>query len=134
MPRVMEVVKAVSRWESAFPRLRFAELAEERRRLRTHEKQRLRCALYNLWRYSNSYHQHHDGYDVRLPWNTSPQQGEVRAESLRLLSTMELYELQDLWKTIRAAVSTQLCPSVSVLLMDEVRNQSWPIFRQGVAL
>jgi hypothetical protein len=120
MPEVMKVVKAVSMWEAVFPRLRFAELAEERRRLRPHEKARLRCALYNLWRYANSYHQHHDDYDASFSWAMSPEQGEVRANSLRLLSTMELYELQDLWKTIQAAVTTQLCPSVSLLLRNEV--------------
>lgn len=121
MSEVMKVVKAVSRWESAFPRLRFAELVEERRTLRPHEKERLRRALYSLWRYANSYHHHHH-YDsgVSHSWLTSHDQAEVRADSLRSLSTMELYELQDLWKTVRAAVTTQLCPSVSVLRRIEV--------------
>lgn len=121
MPQVMDIVKAVRKWESAFPRLRFAELAEERRRLRPHEKERLRHALYTLWRYANSYHQHHDDYGVSGLLARSPEQGEIRANSLRALSTLQLYELLDLWKTIRAAVATQLCPSVSMLLRNEVR-------------
>ncbi|OIW25822.1 hypothetical protein CONLIGDRAFT_684360 [Coniochaeta ligniaria NRRL 30616] len=108
--QVMDVVKAVSKWEAAFPRLRFAELAEERRRLRPHEKERLRHALYTLWRYANSYHQYHDDYHAK---------DEVCANSLRTLSTLQLYELLDLWKTIQAAVTTQLCPSVSILLWNE---------------
>lgn len=122
MPEIMKLVRAVSRWESAFPRLRFAELVEERRTLRPHERERLRRALYSLWRYANSYHQHRDDYYVPHSWVRGHGQAEAGLSSLRSLSTLELYELQDLWKTIRAAVTTQLCPSVSVLRMSEVRS------------
>lgn len=120
MPQVMDVVKAVSKWESAFPRLRFAELAEERRKLQPHEKERLRHALYTWWRYANSYHQHHEVDDVNGVWARCAKLAPIRASSISTLSTLQLCELLDLWKTIYAAVATQLCPSVSMLLKNEV--------------
>ncbi|KAB5585304.1 hypothetical protein GE09DRAFT_1070180 [Coniochaeta sp. 2T2.1] len=121
IPNIMEVVKAVSQWELAIPRLRFAKVTVERRSLRPHEKERFRRALYTLWRYSNTYHKHFDDHDVREDWFRSREFRELRANSLRALSTAELHELKDLWETIRSAVTTQLCPSYSLLLDTEAR-------------
>lgn len=117
--KVMEVVKAVSQWERAFPRLRFANLVEERRLLRPHEKGRLRRALYVFWRFANSYHGKQDDYDLSL-MRYSESVSEVPRNSLRALSTTQLYELRDFWETVYEAVRTKVCPSVSLLRENEV--------------
>lgn len=114
---LLGICKVVKAWEAAFPRLRFSQRAQFARSLHGHENERLRGALYNWWRYAMLFH--HDAHrtDSRVRDSRMP---DMRCNNLRTLSTAQLYELQDLWETVRSAVATDLCPSVPLVLHNAV--------------
>lgn len=117
MRSLLRICKVVKAWEDAFPRLRFAQRAQFARSLHPHEKERFRGALYNWWRYAMLFHQ-----DVHRSnsWARDPRRPDIRCNNLRTLSTAQLYELQDVWETIRSAIASDLCPSIPLVLHNAV--------------
>lgn len=109
--------RVVKKWEYDFPSLRFSEHDFKRRLLKPHENERLRHALYAWWHYAWLFHRDHEGPS----WARSRGMPDIRCNNLRQMTTLQLYQLQDLWKTLRAEVS-RLCPSVSKLLREEVTD------------
>lgn len=95
--------RTIKRWETEFPRLRFAEVPDHTRSLRSHELCRLRRGLYFWWRFATAFH----GPTPCL--DNSPQERRV---FMRQLSITELHEVWDMWQTIRRAVARKVCPSI----------------------
>jgi len=114
---LLRICKMVKAWEDAFPRLRFAQRAQFARSLHLHEKERFRGALYNWWRYAILFHQ--DAHRSNS-WARDPRRPDIRCNNLRTLSTAQLYELQDVWETVRSAIASDLCPSIPVVLHNAV--------------
>ncbi|SPQ27688.1 4d30a0e5-42d4-4a09-afc6-e2612d422c12 [Thermothielavioides terrestris] len=107
---VMNFCRAVKRWETEFPSLRFCYLPQHSRILEPHELYRLRSALYAWWRFAHAFH----GPAPCPPGlDNSP---EGRRSFIRQFSTAQLHELYDLWSTIDAAVGTRVCPSTSAVI------------------
>jgi len=104
-PVVFKILLTVKQWEREFHRLRFYNHPQHSRILQAHELERLRHGLYAWWKY---HHQrpryfHYYGHAAALLF-------------ARQLPTSKLHELRDMWATIRAAVSREVCPSVSTVL------------------
>lgn len=129
MARLIRVCKVVKQWEFTFPRLRFAQAPpDERRSLQPREKERLRRALYIWWRYALAHHSVEVSSRRCFSVFSVPR---TPFDDLRTASTAQLYELRDLWRTLRSAVSTDLCPlnltvqdsGVSTHDFDPAQNQ-----------
>ncbi|KAH8899498.1 hypothetical protein GQ53DRAFT_802021 [Thozetella sp. PMI_491] len=100
LKRLIQLCHTIKEWEAIFPALRFShQPGTVSRSLDMDENGRLRRALYTWWRFSNYFH---------TEGHATP---EARFSFLRRLSTAELYELDDLWRTVQAAVEEQICPS-----------------------
>ena len=103
---LLSFCRAVRRWETEFPRLRFACVPQHSRSLYPHELRRLRGGLYFWWRFARAFHGPAPCVDSSL---------EARRAFVRRLSTTQLHEVYDMWETIRKAVGRRVCPSVSVV-------------------
>ncbi|KAK4042332.1 hypothetical protein C8A01DRAFT_14078, partial [Parachaetomium inaequale] len=116
LPPLLDFCHVIKRWEAEFPRLRFARGAPENSRtLKTHELLRLRRALYLWWRFARSFHADHavsddDDGDDNYNYNLG-----ARRDFVRGFSTARFHETKDLWATVRWAVRTRVCPSVSLV-------------------
>jgi hypothetical protein len=117
MKSLIRMCKAVKGWEAIFPRLRFAQRTQFARSLHEHENERLRSALYNWWRYAIYFHQ--DLEQSKLGAR-DPRRLDIGCNNLRRFSTAQLYELQDLWETVKCAVATEVCPSTPLVLKNAV--------------
>ena len=122
LSRLIQICHAVQKWEAIFPALRFSHQSGAASRiLGVDENDRLRRALYTWWRFSNHFH----GDNLPSP--------NVRFSFLRMLSTAELYELDDLWRTVQAAVEEKISPSVERVrlilghdcLLEEAAKIGW---------
>jgi hypothetical protein len=110
MATFIRICQIVKQWELTFPRLRFAQAPPgDRRSLQPREKERLRRALYTWWRHALSYHSAEVSSKRCLPVVSALR---TPFDDLGTASTAQLYELRDLWRTLRAAVSTDLCPLI----------------------
>ncbi|KAK3387242.1 hypothetical protein B0H63DRAFT_154092 [Podospora didyma] len=121
---VLKACRAVKQWEREFQRLRFVRHPEHSRILHAHERERLRQSLYLWWRFARYFHSscHFEGTeDVHRFWLRRPDSPDVRCNYLRQFSTTQLHELWDMWETIRAAVSREVCPS-TVAVREESGN------------
>lgn len=122
LTRVLRLCRTIKQWEVEFQRLRFVYHPQHSRTLRPHERQRLRQGLYTWWRFSRYFHSsyHFEGTeDLHRFWLRRPESPDVRCNFVRKFSTTQLHELFDMWQTIRAAVSMEICPSIV-----HVREQS----------
>ncbi len=114
LSRLIQLCHTVKEWEAIFPALRFShQPGGVSRSLGLDENGRLRRAIYTWWRFGNYFHAN------------GPSTPEERFSFLRRLSTAELYELDDLWRTIQAAVEERICPSVDrvrLVLVSKTRD------------
>lgn len=99
--RLISAHRLVKDWEQLFPRYRFRGCATDCRELRSHEKERLRGAIYRWMSYAQYFHG-----DFKRPSRLIPRARsmDIRCRKLRVLSTMELIELEDLWDTVVSIV------------------------------
>ncbi len=103
---LLSFCRVVKRWETEFPRLRFAGVPQHSRSLHPHELRRLREGLYFWSRFARAFH-------GPAPYVDSS--AEARAAFVRRLSTTQLHEVWDMWETIGKAVGRRVCPSVSAV-------------------
>ncbi len=94
-------------WVERYPSMRWRDDPENRRCLRPQEEARLRKALAHWWMYSWFFdgNYHRDLYRPRK-WHD-----DKRLQYIRLLSTREICELEDLRGVIFDTVSRDLCSS-----------------------
>lgn len=116
---LVRTYRTVKAWEQSFPQYRFRDCPSDCRELRPREAERLRRALYHLMSYARYFHS-----DCPRPNRFIPEQGsnDIRCKKLRLLSSVELCELNDLWQTIVSIVQLHICPSTEQVMLE---NVSW---------
>lgn len=100
--RLIATYHLVKAWEQFFPQYRFRRCLSDCRELRPHERERLRRAIYRWMSYAYYFHS-----DLKRPNRFIPEakSKDIRCKKLRLLSNVELVELEDLWDTVVAMVS-----------------------------
>jgi hypothetical protein len=106
----------IKRWETEFPLLRFANAAKHTRRLRPHERCRLRSGLYFWWRFARCFH-------GPAPCSGRLNSPATRRAFMRKLTITQLHEVYDTWETIRRGVGRKVCPSVSAVRGPGVSGQ-----------
>ncbi|RYO86512.1 hypothetical protein DL762_004704 [Monosporascus cannonballus] len=99
--------KVIDWWVELYPTLRWRDHPEDRRCLRSHEEARLRKAVARWWLYAWYFHGVHYR-DLYLPhkWRN-----DKRLHHIRVMSTREICELEDLWGLMFETVSRDLCSS-----------------------
>jgi hypothetical protein len=109
LSRLWNLVKVVDWWVEQYPRIRWHKTPEDTRCLRVDEECRLRKAIGRWWLYSECFH----GKYARSPFLPRILEADDRLYHLRLLSSIEIRELEDLWGTLRGTVQRDVCSSVS---------------------
>ncbi|KAI0965982.1 hypothetical protein F4678DRAFT_476251 [Xylaria arbuscula] len=102
-----QMVKVVDWWVEVYPRLRWRDHPEDRRCLKSEEESRLRKAIARWWLYGHYFHGNY--------WRNTHQpkrfDTDVRLHHLRILTTQEIHELDDLLGTMYETISKDLCSS-----------------------
>lgn len=96
-------------WVDLYPTLRWRDQPEDRRCLRPHEEARLRRALARWWLFA--WHCHSNGGARRNVYHPRKWTNDKRLHHIRVMSTYEILELEDLWATVFETVSRDLCSS-----------------------
>lgn len=104
---VAELVKVVDWWVEVYPRLRWRDHPEDRRCLKLDEESRLRKAITRWWLYSHYFH----GNYWRNTHAPKKFDQDVRLHHVRILTTQEIHELDDLLGTVYETISNDLCSS-----------------------
>ncbi|KAI1428389.1 hypothetical protein F5Y12DRAFT_782571 [Xylaria sp. FL1777] len=104
---VAQLVKVVDWWVEIYPRLRWRDHPEDRRCLKSEEESRLRKAIARWWLYSHYFH----GNYWRNTHAPKKFDKDVRLHHMRILTTQEIYELDDLMGTMYETISKDLCSS-----------------------
>ncbi|KAI1815050.1 hypothetical protein GGS20DRAFT_363528 [Poronia punctata] len=110
VPDLVEIAKlihVVDWWVDMYPRLRWRDNPEDRRRLGFEEEVRLRRALARWWLYSEYFH----GAFWRNAYVPRRFDDDDRLHHIRILTTQEILELDDLLTTMYETVSKDLCSS-----------------------
>ncbi|KAI0205777.1 hypothetical protein F4808DRAFT_410263 [Astrocystis sublimbata] len=102
-----EMVKVIDWWVEIYPRLRWRDHPEDRRCLRADEESRLRKAIARWWLYSHYFH----GNYWRNTHAPKKFDCDVRLHHMRILTTEEILELDDLLGTMYETISKDLCSS-----------------------
>ncbi|KAI1851627.1 hypothetical protein JX265_010711 [Neoarthrinium moseri] len=108
--RIWNMVKVVDWWVEEYPRHRWHKNREDSRCLRRSEELRLRGAVARWWLYSECFH----GVYASYAWMPKMWEPDDRLHHLRVMSSMEIRELEDLWETLRVTVQRDICSSISV--------------------
>ncbi|KAK9778758.1 putative F-box domain-containing protein [Seiridium cardinale] len=116
LDRLWNMMKIVDWWVEVYPRLRWHKTPEDTRCLRPSEEHRLRKAIARWWLYSECFH----GKYARSPFLPRILETDDRLYHLRLMSSIEIRELEDLWETLRGAVQRDVCSSISCKDWDRV--------------
>lgn len=104
---VARLAKVVDWWVEVYPRLRWREHPEDRRCLKSDEEARLRKAIGRWWLYSHYFHGNY-WRNTQVPKKFDK---DVRLHHLRILTTQEIHELDDLLGTVYETISKDLCSS-----------------------
>lgn len=116
LARLWNIVKVVDWWVEQYPRIRWHKTPEDMRCLRPNEECRLRRAIARWWLYAECFH----GRYARSPFLPRLLETDDRLYHIRLLSSTEIRELEDLWETFRGAVQRDICSSISDKDWDRV--------------
>lgn len=116
LSRLWKLVKVVDWWVEQYPRLRWHKNPEDARCLRPSEESRLRKAITRWWLYSECFH----GRYARSPFLPRLLEADDRLYHIRLLSSTEIRELEDLWETFRSTVQRDICSSISEKDWDRI--------------
>ncbi|GAP92212.1 putative F-box domain-containing protein [Rosellinia necatrix] len=104
---VAQLVEVVDWWVEVYPRLRWRDRPEDRRSLKSDEESRLRKAIARWWLYSHYFH----GSYRRNTHAPKKFDKDVRLHHIRILTTQEIHELDDLLGTMYETISKDLCSS-----------------------
>jgi len=109
--QVIMVGRVAQRWEEIYPFWKWDSDFADRRFLSGHERYRLRRAIYRYWLYAHAFH------TPAFPRTSRriPQILYQRAKLLQNWSTRELIEINDFQITLRALISSEICPSNSAV-------------------
>ncbi len=104
---IAQLVKVVDWWVEIYPRLRWRDHPEDRRCLKSEEESRLRKAIARWWLYSHYFH----GNYWRNTHAPKKFEKDARLHHMRILTTQEIHELDDLLGTMYETISKDLCSS-----------------------
>ncbi len=109
--QIIVVGRVAKRWEEIYPLCKWNSDFADRRILSAAERYKLRRAIYRYWLYTQAFH------NPTYPRTTRriPQLVFQRARLLQKWSTRELIEIDDFQATMRALISTKICPSDSTV-------------------
>ncbi|PMD38743.1 hypothetical protein L207DRAFT_567112, partial [Hyaloscypha variabilis F] len=115
MKKMVSYGKIADRWTELYPRLRWRFGSDNRRLLKSQEKERLRGAVYNHWIYTTLFHSR--TFTNYAPDPPSPVSlDDPRHRFLRTLSTVQQIQLSEYLAHIETLVELDLYPSYSVVL------------------
>ena len=102
--------RIANRWTELYPRLRWRFASDNRRLLYTHEKHRLRGAIYHHWTYTTLFHSRlYTQYSPDPP--SSASYDDPRHRLLRTYSTLEFIHLSEYQFHLELLVELDLYPS-----------------------
>ncbi|KAH6656821.1 hypothetical protein BKA67DRAFT_655128 [Truncatella angustata] len=107
LARLWNKIKVIDWWVEEFPRIRWHKNPEDARCLRPSEEHRLRTAVARWWLYSECFHGRYDR-SIFLPRLLET---DARLYHLRIMTSVEVRELDDLWETLRGAIQRDICSS-----------------------
>lgn len=113
MALAMQIVEkglVVNRWVELYPLLRWRTSSHNRRFLNEAEAFRLKRALYRFWIYAEA-----SAMDFDLPQYSFGSRKDVRFRWLRLFSTHELRELEEVQDVLEDMLRYDCCPSDSTI-------------------
>ncbi|KAE9362746.1 hypothetical protein N431DRAFT_490238 [Stipitochalara longipes BDJ] len=114
MKKMVSYGKIADRWTELYPRLRWRFGSDNRRLLKSQEKERLRGAVYNHWIYTTLFHSR--TFTNYAPDPPSPASlDDPRHRFLRTLSTVQQIQLSEYLAHIETLVELDLYPSYSVV-------------------
>lgn len=105
MVKMWNLLKTVDWWVDVYPRIRWRDQREDRRGLRPDEEARLRKAIARWWLYAHYFHSN-GRRDLYQPKKWAD---DKRLHHIRLMSTREICELEELWGAVYALTSHYLC-------------------------
>jgi hypothetical protein len=115
MKKMVSYGKIADRWTELYPRLRWRFGSDNRRLLKSQEKERLRGAVYNHWIYTTLFHSR--TFTNYAPDPPSPVSlDDPRHRFLRTLSTVQQIQLSEYLAHVETLVELDLYPSYSVVL------------------
>ncbi|KAH8677502.1 hypothetical protein BX600DRAFT_506537 [Xylariales sp. PMI_506] len=105
---IWRMVMAIDWWVEEYPRIRWHKSPVDSRCLRPTEEHRLRKAIARWWLYAECFHGKYAPYHyVPKIW-----QNDDRLHHLRLMNSVEIRELEDLWDIVRATIQREICSSI----------------------
>jgi len=114
MKKMVSYGKIADRWTELYPRLRWRFGSDNRRLLKSQEKERLRGAVYNHWIYTTLFHSR--TFTNYAPDPPSPASlDDPRHRFLRTLSTVQQIQLSEYLAHTETLVEIDLYPSYSVV-------------------
>jgi len=114
MKKMVEYGKIADRWTELYPRLRWRFGSDNRRLLHSHEKERLRRAIYHHWTYTTLFHSR--VFTQYSPDPPSPASlDDPRHRLLRTYSTIEHVQLSEFLAHVEQLVEIDLYPSNSII-------------------
>lgn len=109
--QIVIVGRIAQRWEEIYPSYKWDSNFADRRSLNLDERRRLRRALYRYWLYAHAFHNaHYPRTSRRIPHLVLQ-----RTHLLHNWSTKELIEIDHFQAIMRALISTEICPSNSLV-------------------
>ncbi|EPE27105.1 hypothetical protein GLAREA_03019 [Glarea lozoyensis ATCC 20868] len=124
MKKMLEYGKVAETWAEVYPRLRWRFGSDSRRFLRSHERQRLRQAIYIHWTYTSLFHdQTYTQFAPDPPVNSS--QDDPRLRLLRAYPGTSLAQLSEFHFHIMQVIEHDLYPSNQVILDHYSHNLPW---------
>lgn len=103
--------RVAKRWEDIYPFCKWDADFADRRSLSANERYCLRRAIYRHWLYAHAFHTPKYSRTSRRVPHLVLQRGKL----LHNWPTRELIEIDDFHATVRALISTKICPSDSAL-------------------
>ncbi|KAI1178175.1 hypothetical protein F4777DRAFT_128679 [Nemania sp. FL0916] len=109
--KVAKLARVVDWWVDHYPSLRWRDHPEDRRCLKSDEEIRLRKAIARWWLYSYYF----QGNFKRSTYVPKKFERDYRLHHVRILTTQEILELDDLLGTIYDTISKDLCSSPGIV-------------------
>jgi hypothetical protein len=124
MKKMLEYGQIAEKWAEVYPRLRWRFGSSNRRFLRSHERQRLRQAIYIHWTYSNLFHDRTYTQFAPDPPVLASQE-DPRLRFLRAYPGASLAQLSEFHFHIMQVIEHDLYPSNQVVLDHYSHSLPW---------
>lgn len=111
--RMVRYAKVANKWTEIYPQLRWRYDSDERRVLHPHEAERLRCAIYQHWTYSNLFHdKDYCEWDPDAPYG---HRSDLRLRLVRTWTTIQIVRQSEFVDKMRQLLEIELYPSDAII-------------------